>query len=82
MINETPAIEHADPIKMAEALENELYDEDHEAKKSDPSWDDVEKAAQTIGQKSEPAGEDDQDSDIEPGLLNDIEDQTEGGDDE
>lgn len=44
-----------------------------------PSWDDVEKAAQTIGQKSEPAGESDQDSDIEPGLLNDIEDNKEGG---
>ena len=45
-----------------------------------PSWDDVEKAAQTIGQKSEPAGEVDQDSDIDPGLLNDLdEDKKEGG---
>jgi len=52
-------------------------------KPKEPSWDDVEKAAQTIGQKSEPAsepaGEADQDTDIEPGLLNDLdEDKKEG----
>lgn len=48
-------------------------------KPKEPSRDDVEKAAQTIGQKSEPGADADQDSDIEPGLLNDIEDKKEGG---
>ena len=53
-------------------------------KTKEQSWDDVEKEARTIGQKpeptSEPAGEADQNSDIEPGLLNDLdEDKKEGG---
>lgn len=59
-----------------------------------PSWDDVEKEARTIRKKSDPASEPDgeepsapaeksaaplADGDIEPGLLNDIEDNGEGG---
>jgi len=82
MLRETPPTA-ADPEKMLTDLTGILYDKDHGIKKQEPSWDDVEKEAQTIGQKSEPAGEDDQDSDIEPGLLNDLdEDKKEGGEDE
>lgn len=47
------------------------------AEKKDPSWDDVEKEARKIGQdKTDEANETD---DIEPGLLNDIENGEEGG---
>lgn len=78
MLHETPPTA-ADPEKILTDLTGILYNQDHGVKKSDPSWDDVEKEAQTIGQKSEPAGESDQDSDIEPGLLNDLdEDKKEG----
>lgn len=73
----------ADPEKMLTELTGKLYNQDHGIETKEPSWDDVEKEARTIGQKpepaSEPAGETDQDSDIEPGLLNDIEDKKEGG---
>ena len=76
---------YATSAKGAESIINSLtehlYNEDHRVKKSDPTWDDVEKAAQTIGQKSEPASEPagEADSDIDPGLLNDLdEDKKEG----
>lgn len=73
----------ADPEKMLTELTGKLYNQDHGIETKEPSWDDVEKEARTIGQKSEqasePSGESDQDSDIEPGLLNDTdEDKKEG----
>ena len=40
------------------------------AKNTDPSWDDVEKEARSMGKK--------QDQDIEPGLLNDLDDGSDG----
>ena len=70
----------SDPDNLLERLLRKP-DAEEENEEDDPSWDDVEKAAQTIGQKSEPASEPagEADSDIEPGLLNDIEDNGEGG---
>ena len=80
MLRETPPTA-ADPEKMITDLTEILYNDEHGIEKKEPSRDDVEKAAQTIGQKSEPASEPagEADSDIEPGLLNDLdEDKKEG----
>ena len=47
----------ADPEKMLTELTGKLYNQDHGIETKEPSWDDVEKAAQTIGQRPEPASE-------------------------
>ena len=49
------------------------------AEKKDPSWDDVEAEAREIGQHKTDKTDEDQDGEIEAGLLNDIEDGEEGG---
>ena len=78
MLEEMPPTA-GDPKKMWDDLTEDLYNEDRgiPLRKHNPTWDDVEKEAQTIGTKS------DQDSDIDPGLLNDLdEDKKEDREDE
>lgn len=59
-----------DPKEMADLLENGPLPEDREDEHNDPSWDDVEAEARSMGKK--------QDQDIEPGLLNDLDDGSDG----
>ena len=59
-----------DPKEMADLLENGPLPKDREDEHNDPSWDDVEKEARSMGKK--------QDQDIEPGLLNDLDDGSDG----
>lgn len=62
---------------LVDRITERLYDEDHPKPDiAEPSWDDVEKEARKIGQHK--TDETDKTDDIEPGLLNDIEDGEEG----
>lgn len=65
-----------DPKDMADLLENGPLPEDREDEHNDPSWDDVEAEAQKIGQRK--TDETNETDDIEPGLLNDLDDGSDG----
>lgn len=62
-------IENAIETAIKEVTER-LYNEDRINPAADPSWDDVEAEARSMGKK--------QDQDIEPGLLNDLDDGSDG----
>lgn len=73
MFDKTPP-SSADPIDMLNEIRKYLED-------GDPTWDDVEKEAQSLGKDKadkDDKAETEQDGEIEPGLLNDID--TEGED--
>ena len=55
---------------LVDQITEKLYNQDRINPDSDPSWDDVEKEARSMGKK--------QDQDIEPGLLNDLDDGSDG----
>lgn len=61
---------------LVEQITERLYNEDKFKPAADPSWDDVEAEARKIGQhKTDETNETD---DIEPGLLNDLDDGSDG----
>lgn len=61
---------------LVEQITERLYNEDKIKPAADPSWDDVEAEARKIGQhKTDETNETD---DIEPGLLNDLDDGSDG----
>ena len=51
MLHDTPPTA-ADPEKMITDLTGILYNNDHDIKKQEPSWDDVEKEAQSLGKEN------------------------------
>ena len=59
---------------LVDNVTEKLYDKDRINPDADPTWDDVEKEAQSMGQHKTDVADttDEAESDIEPGLLNDI----------